>query len=217
MSIVNHENNIRPVFIPVSAKRPWKEIILVVLGLSLFVSTFFVPYQSFLPAWRYYDNMYAINPGGSSSFSIAPSLGSNVQLILVISGEGGLHLSAKNGENRIVIDQTLVSGNYSFGIPSESGTYSVSLENNGSYVQSIYWIVQLYYYNTTLQLVGILFSGLAFFMFLVHREDKEEEEEEENQIPIAPEVKEDIKEDKKSPSPADVIQQAKKFLEDSGD
>jgi hypothetical protein len=213
--MVNHENNIGPVSLPVSAKRLWKEIILVVLGLSLFVSTFLVPYQSFLPAWRYYDNMYAINPGGSSSFSIDPSLGSNVQLMLVISGEGGLHLSAKNGENRIVIDQILASGSYSFGIPSESGTYSVSLENGGSYVQSIYWIVRMYYYNTIFQLVGISFSSLAFFMFLAHREDKEEEEE--IQIPVVPEVKEDAEEDKKSPSPTDVIQQAKKFLEDSGD
>jgi hypothetical protein len=73
----------------------------------------------------------------------------------------------------------------------------------------------MYYYNTIFQLVGISFSSLAFFMVLAHREDKEEEEE--IQIPVVPEVKEDAEEDKKSPSPIDVIQQAKKFLEDSGD
>ena len=214
MPTVNHGNNSRPAPVSVGAKRPWKEITLAILGVSLFVSTFLVPYQSFLPAWRQYNNSYAINPGGSSSFSITPSLGSTVQFMLEVSGEGSLHLSTKNEENRTVVDQILSSGRYFFSIPSGSSVYSVSLENGGSSAQSIYWIVWMYYYNSTFQLMGITFAGLASFMLLAHRKNIDEEEV---QTFAVPDVKENAEEDKKSPSPSDVVQQAKKLLEDLKD
>jgi len=97
---VNHGNNPRYVPVFVGTKHPWKEITLVVLNLLLFISTFPVPYQSFLPSWRQYDNLYAINLGGNNGFNISPNLGSAVQFMLEVSREGSLHLSAKNCKDR---------------------------------------------------------------------------------------------------------------------
>ena len=190
------------------AKHHWKEIALAVLGLSLCVSTFFIPYHSFLPAWRYYDNSYTTSPGGNSSFSISPGFGSTVQLMLVI--ENSLHIFAKNGQDQTVVDQTLSSGRYFFSVSSEYGTYTMFLENSGSSAQGIYWIVWIYYYNITFQIIGITLAGLASFMLLTYKMDKEEEVQTE---PV-PEVNKEAKEEEKPPSSTDVVEQAQKILKD---
>jgi hypothetical protein len=194
----------------ISAKLHWKEITLAVMGLSLFVSTFFVPYYSFLQAWRYYENSNTISPGGNSSFSINPGFGSTVQLMLVIGGENSLHLFAKNGQDQTVVDQTLSSGRSFFSVLSEYGTYTAFLENIGSSAQGIYWIVWIYYYNTTFQIIGITLAGLASFMLLTYKMDKEEEVQ---TLPV-PEVKEEAKEEEKPPLSSDVVEQAKKILKE---
>jgi hypothetical protein len=215
----NRETHRSFVTLSVGAKRFWKEITLAILGLLLFISTFLVPYHLFLPAWRQYNNSYDINPGSSSSFSISTSVGSTVQLMLDVSGEGSLHLSTKNKDGQTVINQNLSLGKYFFDIPGDSGTYSASLENSGSFTQSIYWIVSIYYYNSTFQLIGISFSGLACFMLLAHK--KEEEVKEIHPLvkpilikptPMKPNSKKNTKNGKKQPSPSETVKKAKKVL-----
>lgn len=208
MPTINHGTHLGSVPILVGAKNHSKEIILTILGLSVFISTFFIPYHSFLPAWRYYDNSYTINPGGNGSFSITPSFGSTVQLMLVINGD--LHLFAKNGQDKTVIDQTLGSGRYFYSFSSESGTYTIFLENNGSSVQGVYWIVWIYYYNTTFQIIGIALVSLACFILLSYKKDQKEDKV---QTSVISEVKEE-EEESQSPSSSDVVEQAKKILKE---
>jgi hypothetical protein len=84
------------------------------------------------------------------------------------------------------------------------------LENIGSSTQGIYWIVWIYYYNTTFQILGVTLAGLASFMLLTYKMDKEEEV----QTPLVLEVKEKAKEEEKPSSSSDAVEQAKKILKE---
>ena len=210
MPTINLGSFPRPTFLFAGAKPHWKEIAFAVLGLSLFASTFFVPYHSFLPAWKHYDNSFTISPEGKSSFSINPGFESTIQFMLVIDGENSLHLIIKNGQDQTVVDQTLSPGKYFFSFSSKDGIYTTFLENSGSLVQGIYWIVWIYYYNTTFQIMGITLLGLPSFISLIHKKGKEEEV----QPLLVTGVEEEVKEEEKSPISSDVVEYAKKFLDE---
>lgn len=193
--------------------------LLVVVGLSIFASSYFVPYHSLLPAWNYFDDSYIINPGGQNSFSTRLGIASIVEVMIVINGEGQVQFTAKNQEGQTIITEELDPGRYYFELPDSSTTYNLFFMNDGSYIQSVYWIVWVYYYKPTFQILGSIVVATAIIISIIQwskEETKITALKEERikppkmELPIAETPR--IEPPKKTEFEIDLIQRAKKVM-----
>jgi len=97
--------------VPVVIRDLWKGLTMAVLGVTLFASSFLVPFHTFLPAWTYRDGYYIMKSREQRSLSIGWGLGSFVRGMLATKGEDGhISITIKDYDGNVVINERTVSG-----------------------------------------------------------------------------------------------------------
>lgn len=131
---------------------------LVFLGLSLLASPFLVTLHSILPAWALYADSYTVSPGGRDSLGIGLVSGSTVRVMVAVDGEDSdINFSIEDCDGKAIISGEIGSDEHFFCFqPSRTDFHILVFRNNGSTVQTVDWIVGVYYYDTLFWLSGFL-------------------------------------------------------------
>ena len=155
---------------------PSKALLLIFLGVSLLVSSFVIPLHSFLPAWAHYYDSYVISPGGRSSLRIGLMSGSTARVMVASNGsEDHITFSIEDYDGKAIISERMATTENSFEFkPARTDFHVLVFENDGPVIQSVYWTVWVYYYDTLFQLLGVPLPILGIVMIaLGQRKEKQ--------------------------------------------
>jgi hypothetical protein len=148
-------------------------LLFAVLGIIFLVCSFFVPFYSFLPAWKHWEGTYTVGSGTSNGPLVELSYGPVVEGMLLISGgNNDIYFSIEDFQGGTVISKTLASNRYYFGpFQAFQNTYRFIFDNSVSLAtpKTVYWIVRAYWYNLVFLIFGVSLLALGIIVALYER------------------------------------------------
>jgi hypothetical protein len=155
--------------VPVVIRDLWKGLTMAVLGVTLFASSFLVPFHTFLPAWTSRDGYYIMKSREQRSLSIGWGLGSFVRGMLATKGEDGhISITIKDYDGNVVINERTVSGRFLFEFQTEKMEPHILVLSNSheGAEETVYLVVSTYYYKISFLLIGVTLSIAGAYAML---------------------------------------------------
>jgi len=133
------------------------------------ISSFLIPFHSYLPACMYVDDSYVVKPKEYRSLGVGLMLGSIVRGMLVVSGgDDYIRFSVEDSSGNNIVAGEAAQDRYFFEFqPSKTDSYTLILDNSGNLTEkSVYWIVWVYYYNVLFLLSSVVLVVTGIFTTL---------------------------------------------------